>query len=383
MPPRHSRDQQPRENWPVNEPREPVGAAAADASGHPRRARRIIEEANSMAANADGGGRTAVATPAEGAVEAPAEPSEAPGRDSRTVSPTGDMDFATYVEESLKQRQSAPRHARAEEEQESFERVGLGTLYRSGELRTDDRYDDTVLGLNYSTVTQRAPVGDERWAFALRRFARAAVWILPAGVVLLALSSLFGWPTETSEPALVSPGTWVVVTALGLGLWLLGLVALAALAAVSPVRPWAILAVAASTLGVALLGPVIGAVGFGRPAITRAALETPNDPAIAGAAGQMQQRLLDNTVGRSLVVAGGVLLGVGALAIVITILGSRVLQRHDGWLILAGVAIAAVGAYLSWEFLFVLAAMLILAGCRGLAYTVSRIAPDGTAPPAY
>ena len=97
----------------------------------------------------------------------------------------------------------------------------------------------------------------------------------------------------------------------------------------------------------------------------------------------MHARLLDNTVGRWLVVGGGVLLIIGALAVAGAILGSRVLQRHDGWLVLIGLGIAVLAAYLSWGFLFVLAAMVILAGALGLAYTVSRIAPDGTAPPAY
>src|SRR5690606_13024544 len=148
----------------------------------------------------------------------------------------------------------------------------------------------------------------ERWASALRSFARGAVWCLPVAALLLALSSVFGWPTETTEPALVSPGTWVVVTALGLGLWLVGVVALAALVAGTRVRPWGYVAVVASALGVALLAPVVGVVGLGRPAISRTAMTVQDDGRIVGVANEMQSRLLDHTVGRWLVVGGGVLL---------------------------------------------------------------------------
>lgn len=313
----------------------------------------------------------------------------------------GEVDFSTYVNEELNRRWSGTGDAKPrrpastsiadrtdEEERARFARVGYGGLYRSGqfapeaEAEAPSQFDDSVLGLNYATVAPRVSVTDERWAASLRSFARGAVWCLPVGALLLALSAVFGWPTATSEPALVSPGAWVVVTALGLGLWLLGVIALAALAMNSRVRYWGFAAVIASTLGVALFAPVVGAVGLGRPAISRAATAT-DDARIADLAAQMQGRLLDHTVGRSLVIAGGVLLLLGAIAVAGLILGSRVLQRHDGWLVLLGVAIAIVATFLSWEFLFVLAAMAALAGALGLAYTVSRIAPDGTAPSAY
>jgi hypothetical protein len=301
------------------------------------------------------------------------------------------MDFATYVDEALRARRAGPdgtsvTERTVEDERGMFERVGYGGLYRSGEAPADTAgrdYDDSVLGLNYTSAAPRTPVAEERWSSALRAFARGAVWSMPVGVLLLALSSVFGWPTATNEPALVSPGTWVVVTSLGLGLWLVGVVALAALVANSRVRRWGYVAVIASSLGVALIGPVIGVAGLARPAISRTANASPDDGRIAGLADEMHARLLDNTVGRWLVVGGGVLLIIGALAVAGAILGSRVLQRHDGWLVLIGLGIAVLAAYLSWGFLFVLAAMVILAGALGLAYTVSRIAPDGTAPPAY
>jgi hypothetical protein len=97
----------------------------------------------------------------------------------------------------------------------------------------------------------------------------------------------------------------------------------------------------------------------------------------------MHARLLDHAVGRGLLVSGGVLLAVGAFAVAGAILGSRALQRHDGWLVLLGLGIAVLAVFLSWEFLLVLAGMVILAGTLGLAYTVSRLTPDGNPPPAY
>lgn len=369
-------DEQPRDQWPLN----PAPTVSADDE-------RLASRPDAAAAGE--AGETKV-------LEKPAARAEASGRISGDVDvKTGldfktdldfksDLDFKTYVEEELRARQARLRAAgtagrTAEEERETFERVGPGGLYRAGEVSAPDE----VLGLSYATAAPRSPIIEERWGASLRSFARAAVWCLPVAALLLALSAFFSWPTETSEPSLVSPGTWLVVTAFGLGLWLIGVVALAALVASTRVRPWGYVAVVASALGVALLAPVAGAVGFGRPAISRTAQTIQDDGRIVGIAGEMHARLLDNTTGRWLTVGGGVLLAVGAFAVAGAILGSRVLQRHDGWLVLLGLAFAVIGAYLSWEFLFVLAAMVILAGALGLAYTVSRLAPDGTPPPAY
>jgi hypothetical protein len=326
------------------------------------------------------------------AVAAPPQEDAEATVEERTATPTADavlerprsrsLDFSTYVQEALQRQGSAA----VQDGQDSFERVGLGTLYRSGEVRSDDPgegSDYDVLGLTYSTVAPRTPVHEDGWAGSLRAFGRGAVWLLPVGVVFLALSSVFGAPTATSEPSLVSPGTWVVVTTLGLGLWLGGVVALAALTAATRVRRWGMVAVLASALGVALLGPVVGVDGFARPAIARTARGISDDPNIGGAAGRMQHAMLSNAAGRWLIVGGGLLLAIGAVAVVVTILGSRVLQRHDGWLMLIGVGLALAAGYLAWGFLFTLAAMVMLAGALGLAYTASRIAPDGTPPPAY
>ncbi|HEY7226490.1 MAG TPA: hypothetical protein VH561_23190 [Micromonosporaceae bacterium] len=389
-----ARDEQPRSRWPVNppadqQPRTGREAGAGGAFVSPLESRPAGQHAapEPQQQRIDQSKAASTARPSHAA-------SNASGGGTATIAgPPGDVDFSTYVQRSLQNEgrygipagpdQAPPRSDRARaDDRARFARVGYGSLYQSDQARAD-AYDDTVLGLNYTAAAPRVPVADERWASSLRGFARAAVWLLPVAVILLALSGVFGWPTNTTEPSLVSPGTWVVVTALGLGLWLVGVAALAALAATSRVRQWGSMAVVASALGVAMLGPVVGAVGFGRPAIHRTALSVENDPNIAGAAGQMQQSLLSNAAARWLLVAGVVLLAIGVVAVAVTILGSRVLQRHDGWLMLIGIGIAIVAAFLSWNFLLPLAAMVMLAGALGLAYTVSRIAPDGTPPPAY
>jgi hypothetical protein len=140
---------------------------------------------------------------------------------------------------------------------------------------------------------------------------------------------------------------------------------------------------AASALGVALLAPAVGVTGLARPAISRTAAEVQNDGQIGAAAGQMQARLLDNSAGRFLIVGGSALLLLAVLAVAGTILSSRVLSQHDAWLVLLGLALAIAAAYASVEFIFVVAAMFVLAGTLGLAYTASRISPDGTPPTTY
>ncbi len=251
--------------------------------------------------------------------------------------------------------------------------------YQSAYAYADPDYDDTVLGgLSYRTVAPRQPVGDLGWAASLRAFARMTVWGLPAAVVFLALSTVWGWPTTTSESHGASPGTWLVVTLVGLGLWLTGVMGLAALVAATPVRAWGFVAVTFTIAGTVFLAPVIGVLGLARPAISRTA-----DSIGADAAGRMQAQLLDGTVGRWLIVGGAALLAVGAIAVAGAILGARVLNRLDGWLVAAAITVAVVAAYLSWEFLLTLAAMVMLAATLGLAWTVSRISPDGDAPPAY
>jgi hypothetical protein len=336
----HSHDEQPRSRWPLNKSPEASGRVFVSPTDAP------AGDASAVAA-----GRAEVRGGATAAAPGEATP----------VSPSPRLGYTLHEYVETQRYRLDPDY--------------LDTLTSPA--------DDTVLGLRYSTIAPRQAVGDSRWSGALRVFARAVVWCLPAAVILLALSSVVGWPTADGEPSLLSPGGWVLATAAGLGLWVAGVVALSALVASMPVRPWGLAATLSSIVGMALLAPVVGAVGFGRPAISRAASAVENDPAIEQASASMQTQVLGHTAGRSLLIAGAILLGLGAVAMAFAVLGSRVLNRTDAWLIMLGVALAGVAAYLSWEFLLTLAAMVMLAATLGLAFTASRIAPDGTAPPAY
>jgi hypothetical protein len=302
----------------------------------------------------------------------------AEGRGATVTPGDGQHGGSVYGDTEMGSGSPRLRHSLSDYVETQRYRLDLGL---SGVL--DPQADDTVLGLRYSTMAPRQAVGDSTWARSLRGFARAAVWCLPAAVLLLAISSVVGWPTEQAESNLLSPGGWVTVTALGLALWVAGVVALAALVAAMPVRRWGLVAVVTSIVGTAMLSAIVGAVGLARPAISRTANAVENDPVIAEAASSMQARVLDHTTGRVLLAGGAILLAVGALALAFAVLGSRVLNRTDAWLIMLATVVAGVAAYLSWEFLLTLAAMVMLAATLGLAFTASRIAPDGTAPPAY
>ncbi len=227
-------------------------------------------------------------------------------------------------------------------------------------------------GYEFGWTGPRQPVRDVRWAATLRQFGRAAVWVMPVGVVALTLSTLWGWPTPSSEPSGASPGTWLAVTALGLASWLVGLVAIGALLASSPGRIWSAVSVVTSIAGAALLLPVVGVIGLARPAVSRTA------PVIGGdAAYGLQSQFLDGTVGRWLAIGGAALLGVGALALAGAILASDVLNRLDGWFALIGIGIAFAGAYLSWEFLLTVGGMALLAASLGVAWNATRLTADG------
>jgi hypothetical protein len=227
-------------------------------------------------------------------------------------------------------------------------------------------------GLEFEWGVPREPLRDVHWAETLRRFGRAVVWVLPVGVIGLTLSTIWGWPTLTSEPSGASPGAWLAITALGFALWLIGLTGLSALLATSPGRIWSAVAVIASIAGATLLLPVIGVIGLARPAVGRTSALIGSD-----AAQSLQAQFLDGTVGRWLTICGAALLGVGGLALAGAILAADVLNRLDGWFVLIGVGVAFAGAYLSWEFLLTIAGMALLAAALGVAWNASRLTADG------
>ena len=75
------------------------------------------------------------------------------------------------------------------------------------------------------------------------------------------------------------------------------------------------------------------------------------------------------------------LLAAGWLCLAVAVLAAGVLNRIDGALLAGTVAVATIAAYAHLQFLVVIAAMLALAAGLGLAFTASRLNPDGVPPP--
>ncbi len=251
-----------------------------------------------------------------------------------------------------------------------------GRAADQGERRTYV-YDLHEIPLIEMGAAVEAPhdTADAAWARSIRRFARAVVWAVPGAAFSFALAGVWGWPTPHGGPTGQSGGTWLVVTVLGLVLGLLGMIALAALLVPTPGRRWALTALIMSLLGTVLLAPMLGVIGLARPSVTSVTREI-----TAGTAATLEAGFFDGDVSRWLGVWGLILLALGWFALGCAVLASRMLNRADGWLMLLAVAVAIAAAYLSWQFLLVIAAMVLLASGLGLAWTASRLTPDGGPP---
>jgi hypothetical protein len=225
-----------------------------------------------------------------------------------------------------------------------------------------------IAGLGEWIPPPRGVVDEVGWVQALRGFARLMVWAIPAAAMCLALTGMWGWPTQVSEPSGTSPGTWLVVTMLGLLLGLVGVMALTALLTATPGRRWALVALLAVLPGTVLLAPVLGIIGVARPSVLRLASQMES-----GVAASLQGGFMDSVVSRWLGVGGLVLLAVGWFALGCAVLASGVLNRVDGFLLLVTVALAVLGAYLTSELLIVFASMVLLAAGLGLSWTASRL----------
>jgi hypothetical protein len=152
---------------------------------------------------------------------------------------------------------------------------------------------------------------------------------------------------------------------------LLGGVALTALLAVTSGRRWALAALVSLLSGTVMFVPVLGLLGVARPALSRLAGIDP------GTAADLSMRVVDGALSRWLGVGGLVLVGAGWFAFGLAVLAARVLSRADGVLVLLAVTVATTGVLTSWQFLFVVAAMVMVAAGLGLAWTAWRLAPDG------
>jgi hypothetical protein len=222
-----------------------------------------------------------------------------------------------------------------------------------------------------SDEAEEPAVEDPGWSRSLRGVGRVGAWALPLAAVGLGVSALWGWP----QPGVNSdrPGTWLILTIAALGLGLLGVLAVGALLAATPGRRWAVLGGAATLAGTTLLAPVLGVVALARPAVTNASAQLGDEAARA-------VNLIDGRVARWLLVGGLALLVVGVSATGVAVVASGVLAPFDGYLLIGGVAVAVFAAWASLQFVLVIAAMVLLAGALGLAWTASRITPDGRGP---
>lgn len=218
-------------------------------------------------------------------------------------------------------------------------------------------------------IHSRRPVNGvaDAWARALRRFARVAVWALPGAAICIAVAGVQGWPTAAA-PDTGSGGSWLVLTTAGLVLAVVGVVAISALLAATPGSWCAAAAVVAVITGSLLLAPVLGLVGLARPAGSRLG---------DGVAAVLEAQVFETAVTRWFGLLGLVLLGVAGIALGCAVLAAGTLNRGDGWLVFTAVALAGVSAYTGWQFLLVIAAMSLLAAGLGLAWTASRLTPDG------
>lgn len=221
-------------------------------------------------------------------------------------------------------------------------------------------------------------VGEPGWSRTLLRFGQSAVWAIPSAAICFAVLGVWGWPdADTGGLAGKSLGTWLVIMLSGLWLTLLGAIGLAALLATTAVRRWSLASVILLFSGTILLGPVLGLAAVARPEVAR--LRAANEIA-PNAAETLEGGWVDGSLGRWLAVGGFVLLAFGWFALGCGVLGSGVLNRVDGFLVLLAVAVGVAAAYLSWEFLLVIASMIVLAAGLGIAWTASRVTPEGTAP---
>jgi len=186
------------------------------------------------------------------------------------------------------------------------------------------------------------PVREAIWIWAVRRYARVALWALPAGAVL------YGWSTlGVATP----PGPLAVELAAG---WLctIAMIALAGLLAGSRTRRPALAGLLIGLAGSSMLLPL-------------SALPTGAAPAGSGLpAGQVHTAAL----------VAAAIMGIGWLLLGWAVFRSKLVNPADGVLLMLAAVSIGAGSY-AVRPLPTVGALLLLAAGMGLAWTGSRLIP--------
>jgi hypothetical protein len=186
------------------------------------------------------------------------------------------------------------------------------------------------------------PVREAVWVWSVRRYARLALWALPAAALL------HGWTTLGIDTL---PGPLLVTVAAG---WLaaIAMIALAGLLAGSRTRRSA------------LLGLLLGLGGI---AVTLPLAALPPGTTAAGSPLDAGQLRLVEVAATAAVGAGWVLLGWAVFR-------SRLVNPADGVLLMLAAAAIGAGAHAQRP-LPTVGALLLLAAGTGLAWTGGRLLP--------
>jgi Amt family ammonium transporter len=193
-----------------------------------------------------------------------------------------------------------------------------------------------------SAENEHFPVREAVWVWSVRRYARLALWALPAAALLL------GWTTLGID---APPGPLVVELAAA---WL-SLIAMIALTG---------LLAGARTRRSALTGLLLGVAGF---LITLPVAALP--PGVAAAGSPLTAEAMHRVV-----VVGALCSGAGWLLLGWAVFRAKLVNPADGILLM--LAAAAIGAApLTEEPLPTVGALLLLAAGTGVAWTAGRLIP--------
>ena len=190
--------------------------------------------------------------------------------------------------------------------------------------------------------THLLPIRDALWIWSVRRYARLALWALPASAVLHGWQTL-GVPGQAGPLAVGLLAGWLAVIAL---------IALAGLLAGSRTRRCALAGLLVTLAGVTMLVPLAG---------------LPEDAVVASApmtAGHVAGLL---TAAVAISAAGMLLLGWAVFR-------SRLVNPADGVLLMLAAVAMAAGTTMAQP-VPTIGALLLLAAGMGLAWTGGRLAP--------